>query len=197
MKNNWGSALFPLAILLTLSALTFWLVHAVELPEERRDGKNRHDPDYIIEQARLRKLDRTGRLHYTLNADEIRHFPDDDTSELSKPVIVFLHTKNPPVTISSERAHVGTNGEQVDLYENVRLLREASPTKAAMLITMPDLTVLPDDDKAFTKSPVRMTQGKSWLTGIGLQVDNTTQTYILESQAVCQFESRSAKKRKS
>ncbi len=64
MKNNWGSALFPLAILLTLSGLTFWLVHATELPEERRDGKNRHDPDYIIEQTKLRKLDTTGRLQW-------------------------------------------------------------------------------------------------------------------------------------
>lgn len=195
MKNNWGSALFPLAILLTLSALTFWLVHAVELPEERRDGKNRHDPDYIVEQPKLRKLDTSGRLQYVLSASEIRHYPDHDTTDLSKPVIVFLHPAKPSVTMSSERAHVSTNGKRVDLYDAVRIQRAASAKREAMLLTMPDLTIFPDDEKGYTKSPVRMTQGKSWLTGVGLQVNNQTQTYVLESQAVGQFESRTAKKR--
>jgi len=195
MKSNWGSALFPLAILAVLFALTFWLRHAVELPEERKDGKNRHDPDYIINQTKLLKLDKTGRLHYTMSADEIRHYPDDDTTDLSKPVIVFLHPSKPSVTMSSERAHVSANGEQVDLYENVRVLRAAAPAREAMLATTNSLTIRPDDDTAATKSPVRITQGKSWLTGVGMQVDNKTQTYVLESQALGQFESRSAKKR--
>lgn len=195
MKSNWGSALFPLAILLVLFALTFWLRHAVELPEERKDGKSRHDPDYIIDRTKLLKLDKTGRLHYTMSADEIRHYPDDDTTDLSKPRIVFLHPSNPSVTMSGERAHVSAKGEQVDLHENVRILRDASPTKEMMLATMNSLTIRPDDDTAATKSPVRITQGKSWLTGVGLQVNNKTQTYVLESQALGQFESRSAKKR--
>jgi lipopolysaccharide export system protein LptC len=60
---------------------------------------------------------------------------------------------------------------------------------------MPDLTIRPDDEKGFTKSPVRITQGKSWLTGVGMQVNNNTQTYVLESQAIGQFESKTAKKR--
>jgi len=59
----------------------------------------------------------------------------------------------------------------------------------------PDLTVFPDDEKAFTKSPVLITQGQSWLKGVGLQVDNRAQTYILESQATALLESKHAKKK--
>ncbi len=193
--KNWGSALFPLSILLALAALTFWLRHAIELPEERRDGKTRHDPDYIIDQPQLRKLDKTGKLQYTLDAKQIVHFPDDETTDVSQPKLVYLHAKRPPVTTSAERAHVSQDGNQVDFYENVRIERAATPKQAAMLATMPDLTVRPDDEKAFTQSPVLITQGKSWLKGVGLQVDNKTQTYVLESQAVGQFESKHAKKR--
>lgn len=193
--KNWGSALFPLTILIALAGLTFWLRHAIELPEERKDGKTRHDVDYVINQAQLRKLDKTGRLQYTLDTPEIRHYPDDDTTDVTKPKLVYLSVKKPSVTTSSERAHVSQDGNQVDFYEDVKIERAATPTQEAMLATMPDLTVRPEDELAFTKSPVLMTQGASWLKGVGMHVDQKTQIYVLESQAVGQFESKHAKKR--
>jgi len=194
MRHWWGSALFPLTLLLALAGLTYWLRYAIELPVERNDGKTRHDPDYIIDQPHLRKLDKDGRLQYTLNATEIRHFPDDDSTDVGKPHLTYLHPEKPAVVMSGERAHVNKDGKQVDFYDNVHVERAATPTDEALVATMNVLTVLPDDEKAFTKSPVLITQGKTWLKGVGMQVDNKTQTYILESQAVGQFESKYAKK---
>jgi lipopolysaccharide export system protein LptC len=85
------------------------------------------------------------------------------------------------------------------LYGDVRIARAASLTNPAkdpeMTAFTPDLTVFPDDEKAITKSPVLITQGKSWLKGVGLQVDNRAQTYILESQVTAVLESKQAKKK--
>lgn len=195
MMKSWASAIFPLTVLLALAALTFWLRHAIELPEERTDGKTRHDPDYIVEQAQLRKLDQAGNLQYTLKAAEIRHFPDNDSTDVSKPDLVYLHPDRPAVTMNAERAHIGKDGKQVDLFENVRLRRDATSRQAALLVTTTEMTAFPDEESAFTKSPVIMTQGASWLKGVGMQVNHKTQTYVLESQALGQFASKSAKKR--
>jgi len=63
-----------------------------------------------------------------------------------------------------------------------------------MVGTTSELTVFPNDEKAFTRSPVRITQGESWITGIGLQMDYRMQTYVLESKARALLESRHAKK---
>ena len=52
--KQWGSALFPLSLLAALAVLSFWLRYATELPEERHDGKNRHDPDFVIHDSVLR-----------------------------------------------------------------------------------------------------------------------------------------------
>lgn len=194
--KHWGSALFPLSLLLALAGLTFWLRYATELTEPQRDGKNRHDPDYIISDATLRKLDQTGRLQYTLKAADIRHYPDDDSTDMLKPDLVYLHDKKPPVTMRAERGHVSKDGEQVDLYGNVRIDRPASAIDEEMTVTTPQLTVLPDDEKAYTKSPVLITHGKSWIKGVGLQMDNREQTYVLESQAVAVLESKYAKKQR-
>ena len=49
--KHWSSALFPLVLLLTLTSLTYWLRYVTDQPETRNDGKNRHDPDYIMYDA--------------------------------------------------------------------------------------------------------------------------------------------------
>lgn len=192
--KHWGSALFPLTLLLALAGLTFWLRFATELPEPRRDGKHRHDPDYIINDATMRKIDQTGTLKYTLKATEIRHFPDDDSTEMKLPRLVYLHPKKPTTTMSADFGLMSKDGEQVDLTGNVHIHRAASPTEAEVVAITPTLTILPDDEKAFTKSPVLITKGQSWMKGIGMKVDNRLQTYVLESQAVAVLESKHAKK---
>ena len=193
--KQWGSALFPLSLLLALAVLTFWLRYATELPEERRDGKNRHDPDFIISDSVLRKLDRTGQLQYTLNSVEIRHYPDDDSTDMIKPHLIYLYPTRPSLTIRSERGHSNKEGQQVDLYGDVQISRAASAKDEEMIGYTPELTVFPDDEKAFTKSPVLITKGQSWLKGVGMQIDGRAQTYVLESQAFAVLESKSAKKK--
>lgn len=193
--KHWGSAVFPLSILLVLTGLTFWLRYATQLPEARHDGKNRHDPDYIVTDSTLHKLDRTGRLQYTLQAADIRHYPDDDSTDLIKPNLVYLYVKKPALSMSADRGHVSKDGEQVDMYGDVRIQRAASAKDEAMTAFTAQLTILPDDERAYTKSPVLITKGKSWLKGVGMQVNNRTQTYVLESQAFAVLESKYANKK--
>ena len=50
-----------------------------------------------------------------------------------------------------------------------------------MLARTPDLTVMTDDGTAFTKSPVEINQGPSWLKGIGMDIDNNNSTFALQS----------------
>lgn len=195
--KHWGSAIFPLSLLLTLAALTFWLRYATELPEPRHDGKHRHDPDYIVSDATLRKLDETGTLRYTLKAKDIRHYPDDDSTDISLPNIIYLHPEKPPLTMSAERGHVSKDGQQVDLYGNVQINRAATAKDDALTAFTTELTVLPDNERAYTKQAVRITKGPaSWLKGVGLQVDSRMQTYVIESQAVALLESKFAKKKR-
>ena len=193
--KQWGSALFPLSLLLVLAALTFWLRYATEMAEPIRDGKNRHDPDFIITDSALRKLDQTGRLQYTLNATEIRHFPDDDSTDIIKPQLAYRYPTRPTVTMRAERGHSNAEGQQVDLYGDVQIKRAATTKDPEMIGYTPELTVFPDDEKAFTKSPVLITKGRSWVKGVGMQVDSRAQTYVLESQAFAVVESKFAKKK--
>jgi lipopolysaccharide export system protein LptC len=193
--NRWGSAIFPLTLMLALAALTFWLRYATEMPTERHDGKNRHDPDFIVTDGTLRRIDEAGRLQSTLSAATIRHYPDDDSTDMIKPHLAYYYPTRPTVTIVAAQGHSNKDNQQVELSGDVQITRAATDKGEAMNGFTEQLTVLPDDEKAYTKSPVLITQGKSWVKGVGLQADTRAQTYVLESQAVASLESKSAKKK--
>lgn len=193
--KQWSGAALPISILLILTALTFWLRYATNLSEIPSDGKHRHDPDYIVNDATIRKIGQSGVLEYTLFAQEIRHFPDDDTTDMDRPKLVYLNPEKPPVTISAVRGHLSPKGERVDLSEQVEVRRAASGKTQELLIETPELTVLTNEEKAFTRSPVVITQGDSWVKGVGMQVDNKLQTYLLESRVTGQIASHLAKKK--
>jgi lipopolysaccharide export system protein LptC len=190
--KHWGSALFPLSLLLVLTLLTFWLRYATQLSDPNRDGKYRHDPDYFLSDIVLRKLDPEGLLKYTLRAAEVRHYPDDDTTDLVKPHLVqqARGDDKPPVTISAERGHLSDDNQRVDLYDRVRIYRPPAVKSEELTAAMDQLTVFPDNETAFTKSPVFITRGTSWVKGVGMQVDQRAQTYLLESRAVGFMESK-------
>lgn len=194
--RQWSTAALPISILLVLAALTFWLRYATDLAETHGDGKHRHDPDFIVNDATLRKVSADGNLQYTLFADEIRHYPDDDSTELDRPKLVHLHPTKPPVTISASHGRMGPKGERVDLREKVEVQRAATAEQPPLLVETPQLTVLTDEERAFTKSPVLITQGASWVRGVGMQVDNKLQTYLLESEVTGQIESHLSKKKR-
>lgn len=191
--KNWVTAVFPITILGVLAALTFWLLHATALPEEKSDGKNRHDPDYYISGMKLNKLDKTGNLKYTFTNDWTVHFPDDDSTDVTNPLLVYLSPRKPTLTMSSRMAHVNSEGEVVFMYDDVRIKRDATPVRAELLGYMPDLTIHTEEEIAFTSSPVRFKQGPSWLNGVGMHMDNKSETYQIKSRAVGEFESRKAK----
>ncbi|MEF8701484.1 MAG: LPS export ABC transporter periplasmic protein LptC [Candidatus Accumulibacter sp. UW26] len=192
--KKWSGALLPLGILLVLLALTAWLRYATESPEPDRNGKHRHDPDFIITDARGHKLDGAGKLLYTLVTTELRHYPDDDSSELLNPQLVYLQPGRPAVSISAGHGLASSRAQRIDLREAVELRRAASAGDQELVVETDQLTLLPDEEKAFTLSQVRITQGKSWLQGVGMQVDHKRQTYVLESRVNGEIESHFARK---
>lgn len=188
----WSTAAFPISVLTTLAGLSFWLLHATSIEEPKRDGKDRHDPDYVITGMKLNKLDKAGLLQYTLTANEVVHFPDDDSTEVAAPYLVYLGKNKPPLTMRSRTAHVSSEGETVIMRDDVHIVRAAAANRPETHGRMPDLTIQTEEETAETKGPVVFTQGNSWLKGVGMNLDNRTQTYVLQSQALGFFESRRA-----
>ncbi|MGE5470197.1 MAG: LPS export ABC transporter periplasmic protein LptC [Bacteroidota bacterium] len=180
--KHWPSQLFPVILLALLAGLSFWLQKAVEHDDPKSDGKLRHDPDAYADNFVVRRFDTTGSLKYRLTAPNLVHFPDDDSSLLKSPVLITYRPDAPPVTVAGDNAKVSSKGETIFLWDNVSVTRAATPERPEMIARMPDLTAQPDAGYAFTNSPVEITQGQSWIKGIGAELDNNTSTFVLQSR---------------
>jgi len=185
--KHWPSQLFPIIILALLAGLTFWLQSRIATDEARHDGKLRHDPDAIAENFVARHFDQAGQLRYRLSAPYLEHYPDDDTSEIKAPTLVSYRANTPPVTVTADHATFTAKGEIAQLRDNVRLTRAATGTHPELVATTPDLTVHTEAGVAFTDSPVKITQGSSWITGVGAHIDHNASTFVLQSQVKGQF----------
>ncbi|WP_295003251.1 LPS export ABC transporter periplasmic protein LptC [uncultured Dechloromonas sp.] len=185
--KHWPSQLFPIIILSVLAGLTFWLQSAIDLGNDKHDGKLRHDPDGIAENYVVRRFDENGLVKYRLTGPHMVHYPDDDSSELRSPTLVSYRPDAPQITVTSKFAKVTSKGEVAYLWDDVRITRAATPEQQELVARMPDLTVQTEAGFAFTNSPVEITQGQSWVTGVGAQIDNNKSTFVLQSQVKGQY----------
>lgn len=186
LQRNVQQAL-PLLILILLVGLTMWLERATRVDDRPSSGKSRHDPDVIVDNFTLRRFDPSGQVQHTLTAQQLRHYPDDDSTELDQPLLLY-RGKQSPTSISAERALLTQDGKEAILRDNVRVLREASPGNPEMTLETSVLNVYPDDEIARTDKPVKLTQGKSVAHGVGMVADRVKQTYILESRVKATLE---------
>ena len=124
MMRGAANRMFPLSLMLALALLTFWLDRAVR-DELVHPSLRRHDPDFIISNFHVTQYDREGRVESTLTARQMRHFPDDDTTEIDAPVVVQTKPDTPRMTLTADRGALSQDGVDVFLRDNVVVVREA------------------------------------------------------------------------
>lgn len=175
--KSWTGASFPIVILVSLSALTLWLRHAVELPDAPLVNAVRHDPDTIVTQFKATALDATGSPLYRLEADTLVHYPDDDSADLTLPRLYYSPADQSSIHMVANRARiVGGAGDAVEFEGNVRVEREALPDDPGWKAELPHLVAYPNDHRATTSSNFVFLQGASRLTGTGFTLDERART---------------------
>jgi lipopolysaccharide export system protein LptC len=178
MKDR-AASLFPLVMLVLLAALTFWLDRVIQGDNPR--GPLRHDPDYWVDRFEVRRFDIEGKRQHTLVADNLLHYPDDDTTIVTAPRMTYH--QSPPTEISARMAYVGRDGKEIDLVDNVRVVRQPSKEGSSpTVLETRTLKVFPDDEKGRTGDPVTITQDRSVMRGTGLEIDNRSGVTVLHGR---------------
>ncbi|MCX8085260.1 MAG: LPS export ABC transporter periplasmic protein LptC [Rhodocyclaceae bacterium] len=172
-----SSVLFPLLVAGVLAALSYWLEIASRQPL-MPEGRARHDPDYLIEDFELRRYSAEGLLQHTLRARQLLHFPDDDSTEVLSPLMIWHRT--PPTTVSAQKARMDGEGKHILLQEDVRVVRGAAHGKEETVLLTSSLDVYPDDEIVRTREAVTIRQGASVVTGVGLEANHQTGLAVLD-----------------
>ena len=176
-----SAIIFPIVILSVLALLTAWINHMVQPPQPKLDGSSRHDPDYIMSNFVTSQTDVNGSLRYKLAAAEMKHFPDDDTTDLQRPRYTQYSVDKPYTQVEALRGYVASDGEQVQLVDNVKITRQAFAGKGEMTIETEYLNILPNQDLVRTDSPVVIRQAPKtviYATGMVYEKDKKTMTLL-------------------
>lgn len=180
---------FPLVLLAMLAALTMWIDRTVQPPEPKRDGSSRHDVDYRVINFSTTKSDVNGIPRYVLSATELRHFPDDDSTELTRPRFTQYAVNKPYTQIQGQRGKVSSNGEDVYFMDHVQVVRAASPTRGELTVLTEYLHLIPDQDLAITDRPVSILQAPhTVLRGTGMEYNKKERTLKLSGRVHTHYE---------
>jgi lipopolysaccharide export system protein LptC len=180
--------LFPLALMLTLALLTFWLDRAVR-DEEPHPSLRRHDPDYVVDNFVSTSFARNGAAETVLSAAKMLHYPDDNSIALVSPHIVQSKPAQPRFRVSADRGELKREGDEIFLYDNVLLLREAEDAKPEARMTTSFLHVVRDRSLVLTDREVLIVEGTRSLSGRGMEYNNLTRELLLRHDVQARFES--------
>jgi lipopolysaccharide export system protein LptC len=178
---------FPLVLLAVLAALTFWLDHVVQPPVPRPEAPP-NEPDYFVEGLSAMRMDRSGHVKHTLEAQRMTHFPQDDLTVLVAPRFVAYGEGHVPVTITSKHARMSGNGEDVYFEDDVRVVRAPEGRLSELVLETSYLHVIPDDNIAKTDKPVTIRDATAVVVASGLELNSETRVLELQGRVRGTFE---------
>ena len=179
--------LFPMLVALVLAVLSYALERAVREgpsgPEPRR-----HDPDYFVDRLVLTAYGEDGSVESRVTADKIVHYPDDGTSDVTAPLGMLSQPGRPRYRARAERGSVADDGEEVFLFGNVVLIREADAARPEARLETDFLHIVGGPAIARSDREVHLQEGTRQLAGRGMEYHHDQGLFILREQVRGRFE---------
>jgi len=180
--------MFPLLLMLALAGLSFWLERTVREEEGVHPSLRRHDPDYIVDKLAHTRFNGKGAVESTLVAAKMLHYPDDDSTDLVAPRLVQTKPDEPRVTVTADRGALSQDGEEVFLYDNVLLVRDAGPDRPEARMRTSFLHVVRGRSVIRSDRDVVFTEEGRELSGRGMEYHNDSRELFLRERVRGRFE---------
>jgi lipopolysaccharide export system protein LptC len=181
--------LLPIALMLLLALLTFWINQNVQEQALKMNILNRQAPDYMLYNFVSTRTDASGNTKYVLAAAKMRHFPANDYTELQRPRFTQFGLNKPYTQIYGQQGRVSANGKLVEFSNQVKVIRQASATKPETQMQTERLWLEPDTEVAHTDQPVVIRQKPATvITGTGMRFDNRADTMQLFNRVHVHYE---------
>lgn len=178
--------LFPLGLMLALALLTFYLERTVR-EDDSPPALRRHDPDYLVTNFTTTTYNRDGAVETVMSAERMVHYPDDDTTELFAPRVVQAKPNQPRFSVRAERGQLSRDGDEIFLYGDVLLVRDAAADRPEARMTTDFLHILRERSLVRTDRDVKIVEGGRALSGRGMEYNNESRELVLRSDVHARF----------
>jgi lipopolysaccharide export system protein LptC len=145
-----------------LGMASFWLWR--QLDDDGATARvETHEPDYYLLEMVRRTMNREGGLQSVLSAEQVFHYPDDDTTELAHPHMEIYNGGQNPWQVVAERGIVKSDNEVIVLQGRVEIWRVDEKGWREFEILTSELRVFPKVQYAETDNAATI-KGHSTVT---------------------------------
>lgn len=177
------AATLSLLLLAALAAGSYYLAEmSRRMTIEPGSTALRHEPDYFVEKLVFTRVNAQGEPAFRLSAERMVHYPDDLSTEYSRPEVVSLDTEKPRLRLVGDTGKSSADGVETHLYGDVVMTREAGGGDPAMTVRTDHVVIYSDTEIVKTDRPVTIERGGSTLTGVGMEFDNSARSLTVDSR---------------
>ena len=159
-------------LLLAILALSiWWLADRMSPQESPSPQKVKHSPGYFSTRFTKTVMNKDGTPKQRLAARSMIHYRDDDTTELTEPVITFFQADDaPPWVIRSDQGMVSSDRDEILLGGHVLITREAAPGVSPVKVITSNLTIHRSSNIAETPDYADLISPPNRISGTGMRV---------------------------
>ncbi|KQV99523.1 LPS export ABC transporter periplasmic protein LptC [Rhizobacter sp. Root1221] len=165
-----ASTYLPVMLMALLAIGTWWLVKNTVPPSDDRPAvAPRHEPDYEMHHFSVQRYTPAGTLEAQLEGETLRHYPDTDTLEIDNVRLRAIDSENRTSVATAHHALTDSAATEVQLMGQAEVVREATPTEAAIHFRSEFLHAFVQAERVFSNKPVVVTQGGTEVQADGME----------------------------
>ncbi|MDQ1363658.1 MAG: lipopolysaccharide export system protein LptC [Pseudomonadota bacterium] len=173
-------AFASLSIVIVLALFTLWLQDAFRETPLVPGARQKHFPDYFMEDFSLTQMNEQGLPAYVLRASRLQHYSDNNSSEITAPFIE-IHDRQGDWSVTARRAVVYGETDIIHFYDDVKIRREKTPQREELAIDTSYLKIDAPKKIAETDQPTHIRSGRLELDTRGMLFDNSRDILKLTS----------------
>lgn len=174
---------------LALAAFLSWWLSSTGPSLIPRLDQQRHDPDYYLVNFMLTTMGDDGVPKHQLKADNMFHYPDDDTANLKNPEFLIYRNGADSWNIRSEHGLISEGGKSVMLQGDVFIEQLDALSDKGLEIMTRDLNIKPDEEFASTEQAIVIKNRYGVTEAVGMQADLKKRRVLLMSQVRGNYQS--------
>ncbi|MDR3371985.1 LPS export ABC transporter periplasmic protein LptC [Rhodoferax sp.] len=175
----------PVLLMGVLAMATYWLVRSTPITgSPAAVPAVHHQPDYFMRQFAVKTFGEHGQLKSEVKGGEARHFPDTDTLEIDRVVILSYDKDGHLTTATAHKALTNGDGSEVTLMGDALVQRAATISTAgkeqpALTFKGEQLHAFINTEQVHSNLPVTLTRGQDQFTADRMDFDNRKQVIAL------------------
>lgn len=163
-------------VILTALVIGTWFAaeYTKQAVELNAPAKQSNDPDSWGRVITMIRSDESGFAITRIEGQYMERFPMDDSYEITHPRAMSLRPEQPALMGVAQFATVLDEGNRIVMREDAVLMRLPTESTDPLNITSQEITMLVEQNIAYTELPALAVRSRSTLKGVGMRFDNKT-----------------------